>query len=372
MNDDQEQLAQALRTLAHREPATPAPVPDLVRRGRRARRARAVMGAVTGMGLASAAVVVVLGTGAVHPADTPSSTAPLASAPHSGNSSQPSHSLRPRSLDARSVLLAAAETAAREPATSGHYWYTRQRTSQPVRYLPKTGKKLGKPKREKIPFSATVASTQDSWYASDKGAPSRTVTGQNPEVTFASPEDEAKWKQLGSPALPQEKPSTNDYDMQLLFHIGTHRFTVQQLLELPTTKDDLESQLRRLLNEESPSDWGSGKPEFTDYVWWTAQDLLAGPISPGTRSALYRLLAEQPAIKSLGEVTDRLGRSGIALTLTAAGEGDGEGESRLVVDDDTAELLSHEFRPQGQPAPALQVTYEDMGWVDSLGERPQS
>jgi hypothetical protein len=372
MNDDQEQLVQALRTLAHHEPATPAPVSDLLRRGRRARRTRAVMGAGAGTVLVSAAVVVVLGTGGVDPAGTPSSAVPIASAPLSGDGSRSSHSPRSRSLDARSVLLAAAETAAREPTTSGPYWYTRQRTSQPVRYMPETGKKIGKPKREKIPFSATVASTQDSWYASGKGAPSRTVTGQNPKVTFASSEDEAKWKQLGSPALDQEMPSTNDYDMEIFFKIGTHRFTVRQLLKLPTQKDRLESELRRLFDEESPSDWWPAKPGFTDYVWSAAQDLLAGPISPGTRSALYRLLAEEPAIKSLGEVTDSLGRTGIALALTTGGNGDGEGESRLIVDDDTAELLSYEFRPQGQPAPTLQVTHEDMGWADSMGERPQS
>jgi hypothetical protein len=314
---------------------------------------------------------VILGSGGVAPAGPPS----MASAPRSGDGSQPSHSPRTRSLDARSVLLAAAETAAREPATSGPYWYTRQRTSRPAQYVQKFKKpqqKLNKAQRQEIPFSATVASTQDSWYAGEKGASSRTVTGQDPKVAFASSVDEAKWKQLGSPALTEEKPSTNDYDMELHFQIGNHDFTVRQLLKLPTSKDELESQVRRLFDEESASDWWPAKPEFTDYVWSAAQDLLAGPISPGTRSALYRLLAEQPAIKSLGEVTDSLGRTGVALAWTIAGNGDGSGEARLIVDDATAELLSYEFREQGQSAPTLQVTYEDMGWAEALGERPQS
>ncbi|GLW04915.1 hypothetical protein Misp01_00450 [Microtetraspora sp. NBRC 13810] len=367
MNDDQDQLAQALRTLAHREPVTPAPVPDLVRRGRRARRTRATAGAIAATALASAAVVLVVGGGGVNPAGTPMSTAPTASAPLIEDGAP-----RSRSLDARSVLLAAAETAAREPVTSGSYWYTRQRTFQPVHSLPRSGTKIGKSGQEKIPFSATVASTQDSWYAGDKGAPSRTVTGQDPKVAFASPADEATWKRLGSPPLTREKPSTNDYDGQLFHQIGNHRFTTRHLLELPTSKDRLESRLRRLFDEESPGDWWPAKPGFTEYVWSAAQDLLAGPISPGTRAALYRLLAEQPAIKSLGEVTDPLGRTGIALSLTTADNGDGAGESRLIVDDDTAELLCHEFRSYGQSAPALQVTYEDMGWVSGLGERPDT
>ncbi|HUR05332.1 MAG TPA: hypothetical protein VM347_22510 [Nonomuraea sp.] len=50
------------------------------------------------------------------------------------------------------------------------------------------------------------------------------MTGQDQKVTFASPEDATEWKKLGSPDLAQEKPSTNDYDMQLYFQIGTHRF----------------------------------------------------------------------------------------------------------------------------------------------------
>ncbi|MEV0381210.1 hypothetical protein [Nonomuraea sp. NPDC050643] len=370
MKDDQEQLAQALRTLAHRQPATPAPVPDLLRRGRRARRTRAMVSAVAGTALASAAVVVVVGTGGVGPAGTPPS--PAASVPLAGDGSPPTRSPAPRSLDARSVLLAAAETAAREPATSGRYWYTRQRTSQPVRSLPSTGKITGKPKRREVPFSATVASTQESWYAGEKGAPSRTRTGQDPEVTFASSDDEAKWRRFGSPALAPGKPATNDYDMRLFFQIGNHHFTVGQLLKLPTGKDGLESRLRRLFDEESPSDWWPAKPDFTGYVWAAASDLLAGPISPGTRSALYRLLAEQPAIRSLGEVTDLRGRTGMALALATAGNGDAAAESRLIVDDDTAELLAHESRSPARSAPLLQVTYEDMGWVDGLDERPRN
>ncbi|HUR05333.1 MAG TPA: hypothetical protein VM347_22515 [Nonomuraea sp.] len=61
----------------------------------------------------------------------------------------------------RSFLLAAAETAAREPAKSGSYWYTRQRTIRPAQYTGQRG-------REETPFSATVASTQESWYAAAK------------------------------------------------------------------------------------------------------------------------------------------------------------------------------------------------------------
>ncbi|NUW35508.1 CU044_5270 family protein [Nonomuraea sp. SMC257] len=362
MNDDQEHLARALRTLAHREPATPAPVSELVRRGRQARRRRTVAGAVAGTGLLSAALVVALGTAGLGPAATPPASTAVAVAPHS----RASHPPGSRSLDARSVLLAAAETAAREPATSGRFWYVRERTTKPARYLPKGGNPM-----RGTPFSATVATTQDTWYPSDRGASSRTVTGQDPKVAFASAADEARWRRLGSPALAPEKPSTNDHDMDLSFLIGNHRFPIGKLLELPTTKDTLESRFRRLYDEESPSDWSPAKPEFGEYVWSAARDLLAGPISPGTRSALYRLLAEQREIRSQGQVTDALGRTGVALALPGTGTGESAGEFRLIVDDGTAELLAYEFRSPGESEPTLQVSYEDMGWVDDLGDRPR-
>ncbi|MFC7587440.1 hypothetical protein ACFQYP_29835 [Nonomuraea antimicrobica] len=179
MNDDREHLAQALRTLAQREPATPAPVSELVRRGRRAKRTRAAVSAIAGTALASAAVVVVLGAGGLGPAGTPPSAVPGTSAPHAGEGTRPAQPSRSPALDARSFLLAAAETAAREPAESGSHWYTRQRTVQPAHHP-------GQRERE-TPFSATVASTQETWYALGKGARNRTITGQDQQVAFASP-----------------------------------------------------------------------------------------------------------------------------------------------------------------------------------------
>ncbi|MEV3977843.1 hypothetical protein [Nonomuraea sp. NPDC049758] len=362
MKDDQDLLARALRDLARREgPApTPPPVGALVRRGRRARRIRTATRAAAGALLASAAAFVILGgTGigtGVGPGIGPGIGAEGAP-PSAVPAGTPASSQGARqALDARSVLLAAAESAGHGPAASGRYWHVRARTTQPVRHNPT--------------FSAGVTHTQDTWYAARRGAPSRTVTGQDPKVTFASPEDEARWRRLGSPDLSGGKPSSNDYAMQLHFLIGTHRYTLRQLLALPADEERLAGLLRRLFDEERPGDWWPAKPTFTSYVWTTAQDLLAGPISPGTRSSLYRLLAGQPEIRSLGEVTDPLGRTGVALTLTTPGSGAGAGESRLVVDVATARLLAYELRPPGRSEPLIQTTYEEMGWVDRLGARP--
>jgi hypothetical protein len=86
------------------------------------------------------------------------------------------------------------------------------------------------------------------------------------------------------------------------------------LRKLPTSEPGLRAELHRR--------WEAGRtgPDaltdgFTIYVWTTAQDLLAGPITPGTKAALYRVLAAQRGIRSVGEVKDALGRTGVALAM---------------------------------------------------------
>lgn len=135
----------------------------------------------------------------------------------------------------------------------------------------------------------------------------------------------------------------------------------EELLRLPVGKDGLERRLRRLYDAEPASDWGGAKPEFAGYVWSTAQDLLAGPLTPATRSALYRVLAEQPGISSPGKVTDALGRTGVALARKGTGEG--EGEFRLVVDDGLdchKEAKSYDISPPG--GTAVHATVQVRRW----------
>ncbi|GAA3568051.1 hypothetical protein GCM10022419_056120 [Nonomuraea rosea] len=77
------------------------------------------------------------------------------------------------------------------------------------------------------------------------------------------------------------------------------------------------------------------------------------------------MLAEQDGIASKGQVTDVLGRTGVALETPGA---DGVGH-RLVIDEGTAELLQYEVTQNGQPL--LRVALAQTGWTDRLGERPE-
>ncbi len=67
----------------------------------------------------------------------------------------------------------------------------------------------------------------------------------------------------------------------------------------------------------------------------TAASLLAGPVSAGVRSALYRLIATLPGLRDEGQVRDALGRPGAAVSL-----GPGRMRSTITFDPATGALLS--------------------------------
>ena len=67
----------------------------------------------------------------------------------------------------------------------------------------------------------------------------------------------------------------------------------------------------------------------------TAASLLAGPVSPGTRGALYRLIATLPGLHYDGEVRDALGRSGTAVSI-----GHGRDSATITFDPATGRLFS--------------------------------
>ncbi|MGW4644225.1 hypothetical protein ACWEN6_37300 [Sphaerisporangium sp. NPDC004334] len=312
-------------------------------------------------------------------------------------------------LGARSVLLAAAATAERAPAASGRYWYTRERVAQKVREIPgryetamkalaaelqaKRRELAGDPGRLKaytedferrvtelkrtaassaaVPFAALTEETQESWRAREKGDHNRTMRDKQGRVVFASPADEEKWKRMGSPRLTQDRPRSQDDDLDLVLSIGNPQLTIRNVSRLPADADALAGRLRELYRRNA-----ADRPEDTTYslyLWQTGLDLLTAPITPGTRSALFRVLAGEQGLVSEGQVTDALGRAGVALSASGPGD-DGEKDAigyRLVLDATTSRVLQYEVTEKGSGTPLLRVAYEDMAWVDRLGERPR-
>ncbi|MET8868184.1 hypothetical protein ABZW11_35080, partial [Nonomuraea sp. NPDC004580] len=300
-------------------------------------------------------------------------------------------------IDARAFLLAAADTALRERPTSGAYWYVRERATSPTGYWPKefwdgvsklqrqeqaeidrTGaeddeliainekynKKLAD-LRERVypdgpPFKAYIVESEERWRPKQAGGTHRTRRTDR-EVVFPTPQDEAAWRKEGSPKLLRDRPENVDDTLPRPLSIENMDITMQNVGDLPRSKKALAARLRAQF-ERLPED---GK-EFDLYLWQTTVDLMTAPTTPGTRAAIFRILADQPGIRSDGEVKDAAGREGVGLTV----DSDDGYEFRLVVAEDTAELLEYSVAEKGEDT--TRVTFEEFGWTDKLGERPQN
>jgi hypothetical protein len=328
---------------AFASPEEPAP--------RRRRMPRALVAGAAALTAAAAVVAVVAVRPAAdgHPRGTVTTSAPV------------------RRMDARTVLLVSAENAAKAPATSGRYWYTDENTES------YTDELLGKPRPParrtvtKLPYGAFVSSGQETWIARDGHDRTRSITGIDVKTRFPTPADEAAWKKAGSPDLTDGlRQTVNNYDIPIRYTIGADQVTMDRLRKLPTGTAALEAELRRRWKADRAA--GTDGDGFTGYLWTTAQDLLAGPITPGTKAALYRVLAGQPGIRYDGNVKDRLGRPGVALAMTASGKTGGT--ARLVIDTRTGRLLAYESWQSGRSFPDLSEVYRSMGWAGGLSDRP--
>ncbi|WP_440086238.1 CU044_5270 family protein [Streptosporangium sp. LJ11] len=265
-----------------------------------------------------------------------------------------------RVADARTFLLAAASTARREPVGSGRYWYVNERTTQKVYNVPGEHTAEIKAKSAELPYAAYLANTRETWRAMKAGETGRRVSNQDVAVTFGSPQDEAAWKAAGSPELADGEPRTDDA-FESILSIDNPSLTPRSVTELPAGQDGLKRHLDDLW-KRSPDSAGSGKAV---YLWQTGVDLMTAPITPGTRSALFEVLADQPGITSQGEAKDALGRTGVALSSSTADAF----TFRLIIDPRTAELLEYDVVEKG--VTLLSVALADMGFTDRLGERPK-
>ncbi|QEU92076.1 hypothetical protein [Streptomyces kanamyceticus] len=99
------------------------------------------------------------------------------------------------------------------------------------------------------------------------------------------------------------------------------------------------------------------------------------PASPELRAALFRLLADTPGMKLIGDVRDSKGRAGVGVEITAeAGFSTGPGKGvkywttdRYIVAPDTGLLLETTHKIRGQDIPADRDTWLEVGPADRVG-----
>jgi hypothetical protein len=272
----------------------------------------------------------------------------------------------------QAILLTAARNAAARPAATGTYWHVKERDFEPTTFR-KPGKRLKFEPAPKDPgFGASFAATEESWTGASR---TRTIVNENLAFNFASAAGKAKWKAAGEPPLvnPTGKsgltaPVTSNYAFGgYSYNAGTIQVSLATARKLPTTPGKLNGLLLGQWKSMSPAQQqaavGLVKPTYAEYILQVAGALLTGPVTPGTKAAVFGLLAKQPGLSLAKQVTDPLGRVGIAIGNDSVGY--------LVIDPITANVLDLTSAPVRARAtiPATRFgteAYLSLNWTNRL------
>ncbi|MFI0818195.1 CU044_5270 family protein [Streptomyces sp. NPDC021098] len=244
----------------------------------------------------------------------------------------------------RLALLNVAARADR-PAEEGTYWQTTTRSAW-TGVVADSGQTFAVVDSEKGQRSVGVR----------PGTESLEIRGLDAAVEPRTARDRERWRDAG---LPKEVTLAAEKGGKLTLRMGTgagkrpmvdrtnlgdeiaalgaRNVTYADLRRLPGDTAKLKARLADLYAE----DGGSEVKDRTEWMWQQAAGLITLPVKPAVRAAAYRVIAGLPGIRSLGEVTDPLGRKGIGFALPANEVPDyGAVRSELIVDPATGALLA--------------------------------
>lgn len=293
-------------------------------RSRRFRkRSLIVAGLAAALAGATAAVLVVAGPGPSHRAPPAAGRAP--NGPAAPNGHQPAGEL----TSARQVLLTAAAHVASGPAT-GKYWR-----------LQAIAGKTWPGGTKAHPYDISVSVRYDQWNPTAAGQKQWDVFNERATVP-ATPADAAEWRAAGSPAtwhsgqrMSRDNFAAGPYHVQLSTSTTASApgatwqagngivgyvegdeagLTAAQFRQLPTSVAGVRALLRHdyaalPVCAKHPSQCSSED----QIVWAEALALLQDPVSAQVRSATFKVMAALPGVRSLGLMTDPLGRQGYGL-----------------------------------------------------------
>ncbi|GAA2738254.1 CU044_5270 family protein [Actinocorallia aurantiaca] len=299
-------------------PAAPPALERRIRTGFAARRRRPHLWPGLGAGLvaASAAAALLVSAGD----DGSERTTPRTTA-----------TSRPVALDAQGILLAAASSSRKEPLTTGTYWRTRVMQGG-HRVIP--GKDYLVEHRQQTEFwRSTKDGMREYFVATDLGY---------------RPLDQEAWRRDGSPKVWRFKLPDEVGDDYVIKHspqvlrmaggkervqfypgrsglgqIAGEEITPKLLAALPTDGERLykwiTSRLNRLSAAAAPENRARPAEKAhleTNELFQLGVTLISqAPSSPELRAAAYEMLALIPTVEARGEVTDPLGRKGVAVAL---------------------------------------------------------
>ncbi|MGO4417825.1 CU044_5270 family protein, partial [Streptomyces sp. MCAF7] len=231
-------------------------------------------------------------------------------------------------------------------ADEGTYWQTTTRSGW-VGIVAQSG----------ATFAVVSSGTSQFSYGVRPGTQSLWVSGIDDTTEPRTERDTARWRAAGSPqdmtlaesgsggklglrmeSGSEKRPTVTRINQgDKIAALGARNVTYEELRKLPGDTAKLKQALAELYEE----DRGSEIPGRTEWMWQQAANLINLPVKPEVRAAAYRVIADLPGIRSLGEVTDQLGRKGVGFALPAIElPGYGTGRSELIVDPATGALLS--------------------------------
>ncbi|WP_131737884.1 CU044_5270 family protein [Actinomadura roseirufa] len=285
----------------------------------------------------------------------------------------------PERLDARTILVAAAEKIEKEPDALSAYWHN---TTIGHQYFTVPGGGYSVVDRQK----------NEGWTPSRPGGKAVSRV-QNLGATPVTAADKAAWKRAGAPTTFKlkvrgsggtDKPypaSTSAGPVQSSsspvaggkpFWIG-HNVSLKELRDLPADPASLKKELLRWYKGHDTE--STGTPATADAWLYTVGGNVAVnlPVTSKVRAAAFRLLADLKSVEGIAKVKDAEGRVGSAVALNTQTPR-GLVQHRLIIDRTTGKALADEhilLKPASaddRPAGSLisSDTVITTNWTDSV------
>ena len=269
----------------------------------------------------------------------------VVSASHSPVPPPPTSEPTAPAMTAQGILLAAAGKTTTTPAT-GDYWVTKTE----LHHVYDVGgyQILGRVELER-------------WHPLRPGGEFTTVArslGAAPRTAA----DKAAWRAAGSPKkwdLPRPAGTTRTRTIPAgpgprdvtvnpdgAFNVGGTPLTYAQIRALPTDPAQLRAHLLALDEAAGGHDGPRTRAKLdrvrVEVLFTQSWQLLTQlPVSPPTRAAIYRMLADVPGLTAQGSVEDAKGRAGVAIGFTFWVE-HRTVDSRLIIDPESGAPLARE------------------------------
>ncbi|MEV5748259.1 CU044_5270 family protein [Actinoallomurus sp. NPDC052308] len=287
-------------------------------------------------------------------------------------------------LNARSILLAAATEADGQADGVGAYWHTTIVDRNTYRVVGGG-------------YTVVEQGQHEQWTPSRPGRP-QWASDRSLGARPASAADTAAWQRAGSPgtfkvAVPGKRlaPMTLStqpgkasvdraplVDGDKVFWLGRN-VTMKDLRALPADPQRLKAALKRWYQGHDTE--SSSLPMSSDlWLYTVAHGLITEmPVTPQVRGAAFRMLADLRTVTAIGRVKDAQGRPGTAIGITERTKLGGTIQHRLIIDTAAGRALGEELVvvTPGEATAGLapgsvssSTTVVTQGWTDSAPTKP--